>query len=93
MLKKEWIKQGFIDEPVAEGTDLKAEIRKMCEAMSKLKLSLVLIDYLQLVGTERVFDNFVEEDKIIDFFKDAINGTEIGIDELGQYLGYIDPRD
>ena len=38
-------------------------------------------------------DNFVEEDKIIDFFKDAINGTEIGIDELGQYLGYIDPRD
>ena len=31
MLKKEWIKQGFIDEPVAEGTDLKAEIRKMCE--------------------------------------------------------------
>ena len=26
MLKTEWIKQGFIDEPVAEGTDLKAEI-------------------------------------------------------------------
>ena len=31
MLKKEWIKQGFIDEPVAEGTDLKAEIREMCK--------------------------------------------------------------
>ena len=26
MLKTEWIKQGFIDKPVAEGTDLKAEI-------------------------------------------------------------------
>ena len=38
-------------------------------------------------------DNFVEENNIIDFFNDAINGTEIGIDELGQYLGYIDPRD
>ena len=29
MLKTEWIKQGFIDEPVAEGTDLKAEIRRL----------------------------------------------------------------
>ena len=31
MLKKEWTEQGFIDEPVAEGTDLKAEIRRLCE--------------------------------------------------------------
>lgn len=30
-LKKEWIGQGFIDEPVAEGTDLKAEIRRLCK--------------------------------------------------------------
>ena len=30
MIKKEWIEKGFIDEPVEEGTDLKAEIRKMC---------------------------------------------------------------
>lgn len=30
-LKKVWIKQGYIDEPVAEGTDLKKEIRRMCE--------------------------------------------------------------
>ena len=31
MLKKEWIEQGFIDEPVADGVDIKAEIRKLCE--------------------------------------------------------------
>ena len=31
MLKKEWKEQGFINEPAAEGVDLKAEIRKMCE--------------------------------------------------------------
>ena len=31
MLKKKWTEQGFIDEPVAEGTDLKQEIRRMCK--------------------------------------------------------------
>ena len=31
MLKKEWKEQGFINEPAAEGVDLKAEIRKMCK--------------------------------------------------------------
>jgi len=41
MLKKEWIKQGFIDEPVAEGTDLKAEIRQMC----KEKDAIILAHY------------------------------------------------
>ena len=30
MLKKEWIEQGFIDEPAPEGTNLRAEIRRMC---------------------------------------------------------------
>ena len=29
MLKTEWKEQGFIDEPVKEGTDLKAEIRRL----------------------------------------------------------------
>ena len=29
MLKNEWKEQGFIDEAVAEGMDLKAEIRKL----------------------------------------------------------------
>lgn len=31
MIKQEWKEKGFIDEPAAEGTDLKAEIRRMCE--------------------------------------------------------------
>ena len=31
VLKKEWKKQGFIDEPASESIDLKAEIRRMCE--------------------------------------------------------------
>lgn len=30
MLKNEWLEKGYIDEPVAEGTDLKSEIRRMC---------------------------------------------------------------
>lgn len=30
MLKNEWLEKGYIDEPVAEGTDLKGEIRRMC---------------------------------------------------------------
>ncbi|MDE5947374.1 MAG: quinolinate synthase NadA [Prevotella sp.] len=30
MLKTEWLEKGYIDEPVAEGTDLKSEIRRMC---------------------------------------------------------------
>ena len=29
MLKTDWKEQGFIDEPVTEGTDLKAEIRHL----------------------------------------------------------------
>jgi len=29
-LKENWLKQGFIDEPIADGIDLKSEIRKMC---------------------------------------------------------------
>lgn len=31
MVKEEWRKKGFIDEPAPEGVDLKAEIRRMCE--------------------------------------------------------------
>lgn len=41
VLKNEWKEQGFINEPVAEGTDLKAEIRKMCEE----KQAVVLAHY------------------------------------------------
>ena len=41
MIKQEWMEKGFIDEPVAEGTDLKAEIRRMC----KEKDAIILAHY------------------------------------------------
>ena len=39
MLKTQWNKQGFIDEPVAEGTDLKAEIRRLCQEKDAIILA------------------------------------------------------
>lgn len=41
MLKKKWMKQGFIDEAVAKDLNLKAEIRKLC----KEKNAIVLAHY------------------------------------------------
>ncbi len=38
-LKSEWMKQGFIDEPVSEGTDLKKEIRRLCEEKNAIVLA------------------------------------------------------
>ena len=38
-LKKEWIAQGFIDEPVDESFDLKKEIRKLCEEKNAVILA------------------------------------------------------
>ena len=52
MLKKEWIKQGFIDEPIAEGTDLKAEIRKMCEE----KGAIILAHYYTIGDIQEIAD-------------------------------------
>ena len=39
MLKTEWKQQGFIDEPIAPGTDLKAEIKRMCEEKNAIILA------------------------------------------------------
>lgn len=52
MLKTEWTKQGFIDEPAAEGTDLKAEIRRMC----KEKNAIVLAHYYTTGDIQEVAD-------------------------------------
>ena len=52
MLKNEWIEQGFIDEPAAEGTDLKAEIRRMC----KEKEAIVLAHYYTTGDIQEVAD-------------------------------------
>lgn len=40
-LKKEWLEQGFIDEPVESGIDLKSEIRRLC----KEKDAIILAHY------------------------------------------------
>ena len=52
MLKKEWINQGFIDEPIAEGTDLKAEIRKMCDE----KGAIILAHYYTIGDIQEIAD-------------------------------------
>ena len=39
VLKDEWTKQGFIDEPAVKGTDLKAEIRRMCREKDAIILA------------------------------------------------------
>ena len=52
MLKTEWKQQGFIDEPVAEGTDLKAEIRRMCDE----KQAVILAHYYTTGDIQQVAD-------------------------------------
>ena len=52
MLKKEWIEQGFIDEPVDETIDLKAEIRRMCEE----KDAIILAHYYTVGDIQEVAD-------------------------------------
>ena len=52
MLKTDWKEQGFIDEPVAEGTDLKAEIRKLCEE----KQAVILAHYYTVGDVQDVAD-------------------------------------
>ena len=52
MLKTEWTKQGYIDEPVAAGTDLKAEIRRMC----KEKDAIILAHYYTVGDIQEVAD-------------------------------------
>lgn len=52
MLKTEWIKQGFIDEPVVEGTDLKAEIRRL----AKEKGAIILAHYYTIGDIQDIAD-------------------------------------
>ena len=35
MNKENWLKRGYVDEPVAQGLDLKAEIRKLCKGKTR----------------------------------------------------------
>ena len=52
MLKKKWIEQGFIDEPVTQDIDLKAEIRKMCEE----KDAIILAHYYTIGDIQEIAD-------------------------------------
>ncbi len=51
-LKKVWIKQGYIDEPVAEGTDLKKEIRRLCDE----KGAIILAHYYTIGDIQDIAD-------------------------------------
>jgi quinolinate synthase len=51
-LKKEWTEQGFIDESVAEGTDLKAEIRRLCRE----KDAIILAHYYTVGDIQDIAD-------------------------------------
>ena len=52
MLKKEWKEKGFIDEPIAEGTDLKSEIRRL----AKDKDAVILAHYYTKGEIQEVAD-------------------------------------
>ena len=52
MLKTEWKEKGYIDEPVAEGTDLKAEIRRLC----KEKDAIILAHYYTVGDIQDIAD-------------------------------------
>ena len=52
MVKEEWKQQGYIDEPVAEGTDLQTEIRKMCRE----KKAIILAHYYTRGEIQEVAD-------------------------------------
>ena len=41
MINEKWLEQGYIDEPIPEGIDVKAEIRRMC----KQKNALIMAHY------------------------------------------------
>ena len=49
---KKWVEKGFIDEPAAEGTDLAAEIRRMC----KEKNAVILAHYYTTGDIQAVAD-------------------------------------
>ena len=52
MLKTEWKQQGFIDEAAAEGLDLKAEIRRLCQE----KNAIILAHYYTVGDIQDVAD-------------------------------------
>ena len=58
MVDKKWLELGFIDEPIPEKTDIKAEIRRMC----KEKNALIMAHYYT--------DSVIQE--VADFIGDSL---------------------
>ena len=52
MVKKEWIEKGYVDEPVDETLDLKAEIRQLC----KEKDAIILAHYYTVGDIQDIAD-------------------------------------
>ena len=52
MVDKKWQELGYIDEPIPEGTDIKAEIRKMC----KKKNALIMAHYYTEASVQDIAD-------------------------------------
>lgn len=52
LINDQWTRQGYIDEPAAEGIDLKAEIRRMC----RQKDAIVLAHYYTVGDIQEVAD-------------------------------------
>ena len=52
MVDKKWQELGYIDEPILEGTDIKAEIRKMC----KEKNALIMAHYYTEASVQDIAD-------------------------------------
>lgn len=52
MVDKKWQELGYIDEPIPEGTDIKAEIRKMC----KEKNALIMTHYYTEASVQDIAD-------------------------------------
>ena len=52
MVKNDWIKKGYVDEPIDETLDLKAEIRKLC----KEKDAIILAHYYTVGEIQDIAD-------------------------------------
>ncbi len=48
------------------------------------------LDYMEKL-LDLAVECFVDNDNLIHFIKDAINGTDIIIDDDGQFIGYREP--
>ena len=55
--KQSWIEKGYVDEPIPEGIDLCAEIRKMCKEKELIKLK-----YPQIIMVKEVANGIKSTD-------------------------------